>query len=254
MTLEKIVCITGASGGIGQALAREFHGLEYHVILVGRNVEKLEALESELGAARTSILALDVTQPQAIAEAMAGMRVDVLVNNAGVAISSALLKGGDLYRKHMDVNFHGPRLMMEALLPGMIERGSGVVIQIASSAALEGYAYTAAYAASKHALLGYTRCAALEFGRKGIRFQTICPHFVDSPMTDQSVARIQESTGLSEPDARARLAAMNPDGELVRPEQIAQVAVEGLVFTNPHVIWELTGSQVCDVSDPTPNP
>ncbi|MBL4770027.1 MAG: SDR family oxidoreductase [Planctomycetes bacterium] len=253
MTHELVVCITGASGGIGQALAREFHGRGNHVILVGRNLEKLAAVQCELGESRTTLLALDVTQPEAIAEALANLHVDVLVNNAGVAISSALLKGGDLYRKHMDVNFHGPRLMMEALLPGMIERGSGVVIQIASSAALEGYAYTAAYAASKHALLGYTRSAALELGRKGIRFQTLCPHFVDSPMTDQSVARIQETTGLSESDARARLAGMNPDGELVQPEQIAQVAAEGIVITSPHVIWELTGSQVCDVSDPTPN-
>ncbi|MFT5198216.1 MAG: 3-hydroxybutyrate dehydrogenase [Planctomycetota bacterium] len=248
MSVEKVVCITGASGGIGQALAREFHARGNHVILVGRKLEKLQELERALGGDRASCLGLDVTRPEAISSALAGLHVDVLVNNAGVAISSPLLKGGDLYRKHMDVNFHGPRLMMEALLPGMIERGSGSVIQIASSAALEGYAYTAAYAASKHALLGYTRSAALELGKKGIRFQTICPHFVDSPMTDQSVARIQETTGISESDARARLAGMNPDGELVSPEQIAQVAADGLDLKSAHVIWELTGIAVSDLN------
>lgn len=249
MTSQKVVCITGATGGIGQALAREFHGLGYHVILVGRNRERLSALEQELGADNCTCLELDVTQPEAISKALDGRQVDVLVNNAGIAVSAPVLKASDSFRKHMDVNFHGPRLMMEALLPGMIERGSGAIVQIASSAALEGYAYTSAYAASKHALLGYTRSAALELDRKGIRFQTICPHFVDSPMTDESVARIQEKTGASEEDARAQLAAMNPGGELVQPEQIAQVAVAGLEFDRAHTIWELTGCEVCDVSD-----
>ncbi|MFT5198720.1 MAG: 3-hydroxybutyrate dehydrogenase, partial [Planctomycetota bacterium] len=104
------------------------------------------------------------------------------------------------------------------------------------------------YAASKHALLGYTRSAALELGKKGIRFQTICPHFVDSPMTDQSVTRIQEATGISESDARARLAGMNPDGELVSPVQIAHVAADGLDLKSAHVIWELTGIAVSDLT------
>ncbi len=247
MTLQKTVCITGASGGIGQALAREFHGRGHHVILVGRSMDKLLAFQESLGSERTSCLTLDVTDPDGISAALSGLQVDVLVNNAGVAISSPLLKGGDLYRKHLDVNFHGPRLLMETVLPGMIERGEGAIVQIASSAALEGYAYTAAYAASKHALLGYTRSAALELSRKGIRFQTICPHFVDSPMTDQSVARIQETTGKSAEEARASLAAMNPDGELVDPAQIAAVAVEGLNATQPHTLWELTGRRVTEL-------
>ncbi|MDF1839451.1 MAG: SDR family NAD(P)-dependent oxidoreductase [Planctomycetota bacterium] len=247
MSHQKTVCITGASGGIGQALAREFHGRGNHVILVGRNLEKLKAFQDSLGGERTSCLELDLTQPDAIEPALAGQAVDVLVNNAGVAISSPLLKGGDLYRKHLDVNFHGPRLMIEAVLPGMIERGGGAIIQIASSAALEGYAYTSAYAASKHALLGYTRSAALEVGKKGIRFQTICPHFVDSPMTDESVARIQETTGISEEDARERLASMNPDGQLVDPKQIATVAADGLQSQSAHVLWELTGRRVTEL-------
>ncbi|MCA9000334.1 MAG: SDR family oxidoreductase [Planctomycetes bacterium] len=252
MSHEKVVCITGASGGIGGALSRAFHGAGHRVLLVGRRASKLREIQAELGVERTECLELDLTDEAQIRTAFEGRQVDVLVNNAGIAISAPLLKGGDLYRQHMDVNFHGPRLLMEALLPGMLSSGHGYIVQIASSAALVGYAYTAAYAASKHALLGYTRSAALELGSKGIRFVTICPHFVDSPMTDQSVARIQETTGLSAEEARARLAHMNPDGELVSPQQIATVALAGLERPAAHTLLELTGREIHEVPEARP--
>lgn len=180
-------------------------------------------------------MALDVTNPSSIESAVATVRdltsdhgpIDWLVNNAGIAVSAPLLGGDDeSFQRHLDVNLHGPRRMIEALVPDMVERGYGRVVQIASSAALQGYAYVAAYTASKHALLGYTRSAALELAKKGVTFNLVCPHYVDSPMTQTSIDRVVETTGRSREDAAKFFADQNPGGRLVRPDEVASAAYE----------------------------
>ena len=141
----------------------------------------------------------------------------------------------------MQVNFHGARRLIEALVPAMIERKQGRIVNVGSSAALQGYAYAAAYAASKHALLGYGRAVALELARTGVTLNTICPHYVDSLMTDGTVKRIVEKTGKNEAETRAFLAAQNPSGKLVTPDEVAELVHELCAGNRNGGVIELCG-------------
>ena len=111
-----------------------------------------------------------------------------------------------------------------------------------SSAALQGYPYVSAYSASKHALLGWSRSAALECAPKGVAISTVCPHYVDTPLTDRSIETMREKTGRSEEDLRAFVASQNPSGVIVRPEQVAEVTADLLGSDRSGVVIELTGT------------
>ncbi|MCY3003850.1 MAG: SDR family NAD(P)-dependent oxidoreductase [Planctomycetota bacterium] len=234
MDTRRIALVTGAGRGIGAAIARELARAGVGVVVAARTLEECERLAAELrqGGAAAWAVELDVGEPQSIAAAVARARelageVDWLVNNAGIAVSAPLApkdgSGDELYERHLRINFHGARRMAEALLPSMRARKYGRIVNVASSAGLRGYRYVAAYCASKHALVGWARAAALELEGTGVQVASVCPHYVDSPMTDASVKTIVAKTGRSENEARALLAAENPAGKLVRPEQIAQV-------------------------------
>lgn len=237
MSTAHVACVTGAGGGIGSAIALRLARAGAALILAGRSQEKTSALASAIRAegGKAWFVYLDVSDPDTFGEALALVRehgpLDWLVNNAGIAISAPFLRHGreggeDLYEKLLATNFHGARRMIEALAPAMIERKQGRIVNVGSSAALQGYAYAAAYAASKHALLGYGRAAALELAKSGVTLNTICPHYVDSPMTDGTVKRIVEKTGKSEAETRAFLAAQNPSGKLVTPDEVAELVYE----------------------------
>ncbi|MFT7676663.1 MAG: 3-hydroxybutyrate dehydrogenase [Planctomycetota bacterium] len=219
-------------------------------------MEPAEALAAELVAAggEAFALQLDVAEADSIGPAMERAQaalgpIDWVVSNAGIAISAPLLRSAEqgLFERHMQVNFHGARRVVEALLPGQIERGYGRVVQIASSAALVGYAYVAAYVASKHALLGYTRSAALELKNKGIALGAVCPHYVDSPMTEASIARIVETTELTPEAARAFFAKQNPGGELVSVAEVAQACLAMLSSNITGRVMELTGGATVEI-------
>jgi NAD(P)-dependent dehydrogenase (short-subunit alcohol dehydrogenase family) len=144
--------------------------------------------------------------------------IDVLVNNAGLAESAPFATMDDeMWHRALAVNLTGPYHCMRAVLPGMLERGRGRIINIASTAAKQGYAYTAAYVASKHGLLGLTRAVAAEVRGRGVSVTAICPGWLDTEMTARSVERITEKTGRSGAEARAMLAAMNTRGTLIDP-------------------------------------
>ena len=113
---------------------------------------------------------------------------------------------------------------MRALVPGMLERRYGRVINIASTAARMGFPYTAAYVASKHGVLGLTRAVALEAKGRGVTVNAICPGWIDTEMTRQSIARIVERAGRTTEEARGILEQMNPQGRLIDPEEVAAVA------------------------------
>lgn len=249
-----VALVTGASSGIGAQVA---HHLALHgaaVFACGRNLGRAEQVASEIegegGVAWP--LQLDVTDPESIHDAIARARslakalgpIDWLVNNAGIAESAPLFAPDNEARlaRHMDVNFHGPLRTMAALVPAMIEQGYGRVVNVASSAGLQGYAYVSAYCASKHALVGYSRAAALELAKKGVTVNLVCPHYVDSPMTDASVERIVAKTGKSESEARAFFAAQNPGGRLVAPLEVASAALGLLDGDQNGEIVELDGS------------
>lgn len=223
------ILVTGGGRGIGAAICRALAASGAHVWVAGRDLAGCEALASELGA---RALALDVTDAASVRAALATVgALDGLVNNAGIAESAPLLPRDAaaqdaLFERQLAVNLHGVRRTTEAFAPGMLERGRGAIVNVVSSAGFTGYAYTAGYTASKHAALGYTRVAHLELAKKGVRVHAVCPHFVDSPMTDESVARIVKKTGRGESEARALLAAGNPGGRLVTPEEVAASVVD----------------------------
>src|SRR5690606_1580429 len=114
-------------------------------------------------------------------------------------------------------------LCTRAFAPAMVERGWGRIINIASVAGLMGARYIAAYAAAKHAVVGFTRAAAAELAASGVTVNAVCPTYVDTDLTREAVARIVEKTGLTEQEARDRLVAMNPQGRLVEADEGARV-------------------------------
>jgi NAD(P)-dependent dehydrogenase (short-subunit alcohol dehydrogenase family) len=230
---QRVALVTGASRGIGAAIARRIAGSGVAVVLAARTIGACERIAGEIraGGGRASSVELDVADAASIAAAARKASepfgaIDWLVNNAGIAISAPLLGNDELYERHMLVNFHGARRVIEALLPAMKSRGYGRIVNVASSAALHGYRYVAAYSASKHALLGYTRCAALELEGSGVAISALCPHYVDSPMTDDAVKRVTQKTGKSESEARAWFAAQNPSGRLLTLDEVAASALE----------------------------
>ena len=253
MADERVALVTGGGSGIGAAVARRLAAEGELVIVCGRRVERLESIAARIRAdgGRAEALALDVTDwtsiTEAVSEASRFGSVQRYVASAGIAISAPLLaRDGDpdeLHQRHLDVNYHGSRRVFEALLPGMLAAGSGQAVFVASSAALVGYAYVAAYCASKHAILGYARAAAIELEKKGIGIGVVCPWYVDSPMTDASVARIAETTGKSQDEARALLAAQNPGGRLVTVDEVATSVFELFDSQQTGRVVELDGSE-----------
>ena len=246
---EHVALVTGGAGGIGSALTAALAESGAFVLVAGRDAGRCERqarrLRKEGGEAAP--LSLDVTDPASVHAAVERARelsdpVDWLVNNAGWVATAPLTRADDdHYRAHLEVNFLGARRVLEALLPGMLERGAGSVVQVASSASLRGYPYVTAYAAAKHALLGYSRSAALELDGKGVAVNVVCPHYVDSPMTDANVERMRAKTGRSEEDLRAFLASENPGGVLVGPGEVAEAALALLEGERTGVVLELVG-------------
>jgi NAD(P)-dependent dehydrogenase (short-subunit alcohol dehydrogenase family) len=226
MTLQgRRALVTGAGRGIGRAVALRLASHGAALSLVSRTRAEVEAVAAEargLGAAATSSVA-DVARPDQVAALFreAGA-VDILVNGAGVAPSAPLVKTSDeIWRSALETNLSGTFYCLRAALPGMMERGWGRVVNLASIAGKTGYPYIAAYAASKHGVLGLTKVAALEAAERGVTVNAVCPGYVDSPMTDASVARIVEKTRLAAADVRKRLEDMSPQKRLMTAEEVA---------------------------------
>jgi NAD(P)-dependent dehydrogenase (short-subunit alcohol dehydrogenase family) len=249
--------VTGASRGIGTAVARRLARAGAAVIVCGRDAERTQRASEELeglGAVAWPIV-LDLADRASIrstCEEARAMAAEVgpiawLVNNAGVAVSAPLVAAAGessdaSVDQHMQVNFHGARVVMEALLPGMLERGYGRIVNVASSGGLRGYPYVTAYCASKHALVGYSRAAALELAGSGVCVNLVCPHYVDSPMTEESIQRVVEKTGRREADVRKFFARQNPGGRLVRSDEVAEATSRLLESDASGEVVELDGS------------
>jgi NAD(P)-dependent dehydrogenase (short-subunit alcohol dehydrogenase family) len=202
--VSRRVVVTGGTRGIGAAIAARFSTAGDEVVAVAR-------------------AECDVTDEAAVAALFERVgAVDVLVNNAGLA-SSAPLKRTTLadWRAQLDVNATGAFLCTRAALPAMLKRDSGRIVTVASTAGLHGGKYTSAYTASKHAAVGLTRAVAAEVAGTGVTANAVCPAFVRTDMTTDSVQRIANTTGRSEQEAEAVLAAASPLGRLLEPEEVA---------------------------------
>jgi NAD(P)-dependent dehydrogenase (short-subunit alcohol dehydrogenase family) len=218
----KHAVVTGASRGIGLAIARALLALGARVTLMARDAAALEAAAAGL-AGEAAWQTLDVTDAAGVAHAFARAdAVDILVNNAGQAASAPFGRTDDaLWQRMLDVNLTGAYHCIQAALPGMVDAGWGRIVNVASTAGLTGYRYVAAYCAAKHGLVGLTRALALEVAQRGVTVNAVCPGYTETDIVADAVANIVRTTGRSAEQARAGLAAANPQGRLVQPDDVA---------------------------------
>jgi len=217
--------VTGGGRGIGRAIAAALTRAGANVTVLGRDETRL-AETTNAGDAAGYLIA-DVTDPQAVhagvAEAAkARGAIDILVANAGGAESAPFAKADPgQFRRMFDLNTMGVVHATQAVLAGMTSRGFGRIVAIASTASLKGYAYVSAYCAAKHAVVGLVRALALETAHSGVTVNAICPGYADTELTQASIARIVDKTGLSREDALAAMLKGNPLGRLVNPQEVA---------------------------------
>ncbi|MGF1473990.1 MAG: SDR family NAD(P)-dependent oxidoreductase [Geminicoccaceae bacterium] len=214
--------VTGAGSGIGAAIARSLAAAGTRLTLVGRRSEPLKTVSDETGGA--TVLTADLTREAEVQAMAAELRepVQILIVNAGAAESCSFSKIAlEQWRKMIDANLTSAFLTSRALLPAMVEEPSARIVFVASTAGLRGYPYVAAYAAAKHGLIGLMRCLALETAGTGVTVNAVCPGFTETPLLERSVDQIVAKTGRSREDAVRQLTRTNPQGRLVRPEEVA---------------------------------
>lgn len=222
--------VTGAGRGIGRAIALELATQGYPVALQARSSDQLEATRGAIEAAGGRALAVpgDVTEASA-AEALVAACVDafgpprVAVAAAGQAFSAPLLRTEPTkLRQLLEVNVLGVFHLLRATAGAMKDAGGGRFVAIASTAAVKGMRYTSAYSASKHAVLGLVRAAALELASSNVTVNAVCPGWVDTPMFESTLTNIAEKTGGTVDEARARIEKMVPLGRVLSPEEVAR--------------------------------
>lgn len=194
--------------------------------MLGSDAATLQPVADELGGEPIVVDLADATATIATASRLAERSdpVQVLVNNAGVAPSAPLHRTDDAtWARTMAVNLHAPFVLCRALVPRMVEAGWGRIVNVASTSALKGYAYTTAYSASKGGLLALGRALAIEVGRKGVTVNTVCPGFTETAIARDAIANISALTGRTPDEARASLESFSPLRRLVRPEEIAEM-------------------------------
>jgi NAD(P)-dependent dehydrogenase (short-subunit alcohol dehydrogenase family) len=217
----KHVAVTGGGSGIGAAIAQHLAQLGANVTIMGRRLNALEAVAAD--TPNISCQTCDVTDEDSVASAFGSIApVDILVNCAGAAPTSPFHKLSlSDWRAVMNLNLDGVFLCTQAVLPGMLERGFGRIVNIASTASLKGYAYVSAYCAAKHGVLGLTRALALETATKGVTVNAVCPGYTDTEIIRDSVKLIMQKTGRSEEEALRQFTATNPQQRLIQPQEVA---------------------------------
>jgi len=221
--------ITGAGRGIGAAVARALAAHGARLTLVGRTVATLESMVGELtsSGAQAFCVTADVGQRESLDAAFAAARarhgaVDILINNAGQAASSPITKRDDkLWNDMLAVNLSGTYFGIQAALPDMLKNKYGRIVNIASTAGMTGYAYVAAYCAAKHGVVGLTRAIAREVATRNVTVNAVCPGYTDTDIVREAATKISKVTGRTTEEAVQVMAKSNPQGRLVKPEEVA---------------------------------
>ena len=227
----KVALVTGGGRGIGAEIARSLAREGAEIAVSARTESEVRKVADEIigagGRARHFIadLAQPTEGPSLVSKVEAAMGgIDFLINNAGVASSAPVGKISlDEWNRIFAINVTATFLCTQAALPRMIERGSGRIVNIASVAARFGARYIAAYAASKHAVLGFTRCVAAEVAAHGITANAVCPSFVDTEMVAETVARIVAKTGMPFEQALDTIKNNSPQKRLLTTSEVAAV-------------------------------
>lgn len=226
---DRHALVTGGGSGIGAAIVRALHDEGARVTLVGRREAALREVADRL--ARAAVAPADVSDAAQVEAAFAVARrengpLDILVNNAGIATSAPFGETDfEDWRQVMAVNCDALFHCCRAALPDLLAARSGRIVTIASTAGLKGYAYTAAYVASKHAAVGLMRALGTEFARTGMTTNAVCPGFTDTAIAGAAAGRIAEQTGRSREDAAAAIKRFNPQNRLISPEEVARAVV-----------------------------
>jgi NAD(P)-dependent dehydrogenase (short-subunit alcohol dehydrogenase family) len=218
--------ITGGGTGIGAAAAEYLNAEGAMLSLLGRRIEPIKAVAESFGG---TAIQCDVTDPDRIRAAFDEARaangpIDLLIVNAGIAESAPFHKmTREGWDRIVGTNLTAAFECSRAAISDLLKSDNGRLVFVASVASLRGVPYAAHYAASKHGLLGLMRSLAAEYAKTNLTVNAVCPGYVDTPMTDQSVARVSQITGRSEGDARSAITNMNASGRLVDPQAIGNV-------------------------------
>lgn len=225
--IGRVALVTGAGRGIGRAVAVDLSTRGLRVALSARSGAELEKTAAGCRG-DTLVLPADITDPSIPDQLWSAVEtawgcVDVVVANAGAGVSARVhLTTDEDWQAMLDLNLTAPFRCIRRALPSMLDTGWGRIVVVASIAAKVGEPYLAAYTASKHGVLGLVRSTAAEVATRGVTVNAVCPGYVDTPMTDASVARIAARTGRSVDEARQLLADKQPTGRLVTTDEVAE--------------------------------
>lgn len=234
MTLAgNIALVTGGGRGIGRAVALALARAGADVAVAARSRQELETVAGEVRTTgrRSLAISCDVGERPQVERLVKTVEAElgppaILVNSAGVAASAKFVEtDDDLWERHLRVNLTGTFYVCRAVVPGMIQRRGGRIINIASTSGKVPYLYVAAYCASKHGVVGLTRAMALELARYEITVNAICPGWVETELTDQTIKNIVAKTGIAPEEAVKSLTQMSPQNRLMQPDEIATLAV-----------------------------
>ena len=227
---ERHAVVTGGARGIGAEISSALVRAGARVTIMGRDQVMLEKHARELGANATAV-ACDVSDERSVRAAFASARaargeVQVLVNNAGQAKSDKFL---DTSRETWDlmltVNLTSVFLCTREVLPAMIAAKTGRIVNIASTAGVQGASRMTAYSAAKHGVVGLTRSLALETVKHGITVNAVCPGYTDTDMTEQGVRELMEAKKISREEARAMITRVIPRGVMTSPQEVASAVL-----------------------------